>query len=262
MFSKCTSQYKRASTSETCQNQLAKHPNSTLSSKEKSPGAHWWTHRAWELVSLSRGVFSFHQGKAHTGSQCWAGEKQGGSLKPMVWAAARNILPHLFSGPARLLTAFPAYRHVSGTNGEKPGSQISREHDLTLAPKSVRKVGPSACIWKANKEVRLVERKVCFILEAGSQGQGPHIQRPTPPQPQSVGKNLYGQRERAPCINSAVSSGGRLETGHQSSNQYRLGYFYTVGILFQGQFVPISLRPVLGTVTAYIMATVWSSCSY
>ena len=105
-------------------------------------------------------------------------------------------------------------------------------------------------------------RKVCFILEAGSQGRGHHIQRPTPPQPQSVRKNFYGQRERAPCINSAVSSGGRLETGHQSSNQCHLDCFYTVGILFQGQFVPISLRPVLGTVTAYIMATGWSSCSY
>ena len=30
---------------------------------------------------------------------------------------------------------------------------------------------------------------------------------------------------------------------------------------FQGRFVPISLRPALGMVAAYVMATVWSSCS-
>ena len=35
----------------------------------------------------------------------------------------------------------------------------------------------------------------------------------------------------------------------------------TVSLQFQGQFVPISLRPVLGVVAAYVMATVWSSCS-
>ncbi|CAI9159297.1 unnamed protein product [Rangifer tarandus platyrhynchus] len=44
--------------------------------------------------------------------------------------------PNLLLRPARLLTAFPAYRHVSSTNGENPGSQISRERGLTLAPKS------------------------------------------------------------------------------------------------------------------------------
>ena len=30
---------------------------------------------------------------------------------------------------------------------------------------------------------------------------------------------------------------------------------------FQGRFVPISLRPILGIVAAYVMTTVWSSCS-
>ena len=36
----------------------------------------------------------------------------------------------------------------------------------------------------------------------------------------------------------------------------------TVNLQFQGWFVPISLRPVLGIVAAHVMATVWSSCSY
>ena len=34
-----------------------------------------------------------------------------------------------------------------------------------------------------------------------------------------------------------------------------------VNLQFQGLFVPISLRPNLGIVAAYVMAAVWSSCS-
>ena len=34
-----------------------------------------------------------------------------------------------------------------------------------------------------------------------------------------------------------------------------------VSLQFQGRFVPISLRPVLGIVAASVMATVWSSWS-
>ena len=35
----------------------------------------------------------------------------------------------------------------------------------------------------------------------------------------------------------------------------------TVHLQFQGRFASISLRPILGIVAAYVMATVWSSCS-
>ena len=35
----------------------------------------------------------------------------------------------------------------------------------------------------------------------------------------------------------------------------------TVNLQFQGRFVPISLRPVLRIVAAYVLAKVWSSCS-
>ena len=34
----------------------------------------------------------------------------------------------------------------------------------------------------------------------------------------------------------------------------------TFNLQLQGQFVPISLRPVLGIVTAYVIAAFWSSC--
>ena len=35
----------------------------------------------------------------------------------------------------------------------------------------------------------------------------------------------------------------------------------TVNVQFQGPFISISLSPILRTVAAYVMATVWSSCS-
>ena len=33
----------------------------------------------------------------------------------------------------------------------------------------------------------------------------------------------------------------------------------TVSLQFQGQFVPVSLRPILRAVASYVMATAWSS---
>ena len=36
----------------------------------------------------------------------------------------------------------------------------------------------------------------------------------------------------------------------------------TVNLQFQGWFVSISLRPVFGTVAAYVTVIVWSSCNY
>ena len=38
--------------------------------------------------------------------------------------------------------------------------------------------GPAAHCSKANKETRLVERKVCFILDAGNEGAGRMDSRP------------------------------------------------------------------------------------
>ena len=36
----------------------------------------------------------------------------------------------------------------------------------------------------------------------------------------------------------------------------------TVSLQLQGQFVPISLRPVIRIMAAYVMTAVWSSCNY
>ena len=57
-----------------------------------SLGAYWWTYLVSELVSSSRCMFPFHRKSVHY-NQCQAVEKQGGSPKEMVSAAARNIPP-------------------------------------------------------------------------------------------------------------------------------------------------------------------------
>ena len=85
--------HKWSSTSDTRQNQLAKRPTALRAQKTSFPGKHRWTYSVLELVSLSRCMFPFHQRKAYVDSQCRAGEKQGGSPKHMVSAAARSVSP-------------------------------------------------------------------------------------------------------------------------------------------------------------------------
>ena len=51
-----------------------------------------------------------------------------------------------------------------------------------------------------------------------------------------------------------------LEVGHAATDQCCLIVLCPVDLQFQGQFVPISFRPVLGIVqdrVAYVMATGW-----
>ena len=73
-----------------------------------------------------------------------------------------------------------------------------------------RKWGPTACHSKANKEASLVERKVCFILEASNHGGvWTPVQKPTP-HPlcwQSVGKCFIGWRRgiHAETVRSALT---------------------------------------------------------
>ena len=59
-----------------------------------------------------------------------------------------------------------------------------------------QKWGLAACPSKAIKGARLVERKVCFLLDAGNRfgGQTP-VQRLTPHLLQPVGKSFYRQRK-------------------------------------------------------------------
>jgi len=73
-------------------------------------------------------------------------------------------------------------------------------------------------------------------------------------------KNFYGQREGAPCRNSTVSSDSHFEIVFGGLASVILIVLSIVNLQFHGQFVPVSLRPVLRIVASHVTATVWSSC--
>ena len=78
---------------------------------------------------------------------------------------------------------------------------------------------------KASKQTRLVERKVCFISDAGNWGLGEtSVQRPLPPLA-SGGETFHRLRPEPPCRNSVVSSDGHLQVGHVWSEQHHLHCF-------------------------------------
>ena len=54
--------------------------------------------------------------------------------------------------------------------------------------------------------------------------------------------------------NRTGSSDGHLEIGHEWPDEHHLDCLSTVSLQFQGQFVPISLRPALEIVAAYDVA--------
>ena len=129
----------------------------------------------------------------------------------------------------------------------------------------------SYCNWKwglithcskANKGARLVERKACYMLDAGNWGGGwTHVQRLTPPPSgQSVDKSFYRQRQGITCRNRTVISDSHLELSCGGLTSTILTVLSTIDPQFQGWFVPICLRPILRIVAVYVKATVWSSC--
>ena len=82
------------------------------------------------------------------------------------------------------------------------------------------------------------------------------------PQPQQSGDRAFIDRGRALHAETAqlalTVSFGLVIGGLTSVILVVLG---TVNLQFQGQFASISLKPVLEIVAAYVMITVWSSCS-
>ena len=90
-----------------------------------------------------------------------------------------------------------------------------------------RKWGLAARQSKANKECRLVERKVCFILDSGNRWWGGRtpVQRPTPPSADNQGARAFIDRRRGPHAETIVSSDRHLEIGHRWSDQHHLDCF-------------------------------------
>ena len=83
---------------------------------------------------------------------------------------------------------------------------------------------------KPIKQASLVDRKVCFISDAGNWvGRVdicPKANSPATPLPQQAeSEHFYRQREGATCRNSAVSSDSQPHMGHRWSDQRHLGCF-------------------------------------
>ena len=103
---------------------------------------------------------------------------------------------------------------------------------------------------------------VLFWMPAALVGRADSFQKLTPPPPtDSQGARAFtgeGRRLHAETAQSALTIILKLVIGGLTS--VILIVSSTVSLQFLGWFVPISLRPVLGIVAAYVMATVWSSC--
>ena len=88
------------------------------------------------------------------------------------------------------------------------------------------------------------------------------VQRPTPHPTDNQGARAFidgGRGLHAETAQSALRVVLKLVIGGLTS--VILIVLSTVSLQFQDWFVPIALRPVLGIVAAYVMVTVWSSCS-
>ena len=125
----------------------------------------------------------------------------------------------------------------------------------------------SVWIWlltaqKPITQARLAERKVCFISNAGSWRKGRVAdicpKADSPPPGNQWGKSSYRQSGGgglyAETAQLALTVILKLVISGQTS--IILIVLSMVNLQFQGQFVPISLRPVLGIVAAYVIATV------
>ena len=106
---------------------------------------------------------------------------------------------------------------------------------------------------KVNKEANCWKGKFALFQRlATGLGEGRLLSKGRLPHWQSVAKSFYTPREGATCRNSRVSSDSHLEIGHAVVCSAS-SWLSIVNLQFQGRFVPISLRPVLRIVAAYVM---------
>ena len=153
---------------------------------------------------------------------------------------------------------------VHGVTKESNVSLVTKQH-RTFGPSHTRnqKWGPVSHCSKDNKEARLVERKVCFILDASNRGRGRVDTCPKADSPTLLtisGQECSRTEGGTPHRNNTVSSDCHLVIGPQRSEQHHPDCLKYVNLQFQGRLVPTSLRPVLGIVAAYVIATLWSLC--
>ena len=109
-----------------------------------------------------------------------------------------------------------------------------------------------------------MDRKVCFILDAGNWegwGQTP-VQSSTPPTPDNQWARAFRGRGRGlhtETAQSALTVALKLVIGGLTI--IILIVFSTVDLQFQVWFVSIPMRPVLRIMAVYVMSTVWLLCS-
>lgn len=106
-------------------------------------------------------------------------------------------------------------------------------------------------IWliKVNRQVKLVERKVCFILDAGNcrGGTADICPKAESPNPDKQWVSAFIDREgRVTCRNTTVFPNSHLQTGHQWSDQNQLDCFR-----YSWSSVPGSICPHLFAVNSW-----------
>ena len=133
--------------------------------REVCPSTHRCTYLGVELVSLSRRMFPLHQGNVHVCSRCQAQETD---LDP--WNKWYPPKPPLgASGPWAVSSSQPSWPSWPRSDrGKCWETSIARAQPHVGHQSLLAKVGPAALHLKANKEPRLMERKVRFILQASN----------------------------------------------------------------------------------------------
>ena len=85
---------------------------------------------------MSRCMIPFHQGDAYAAASAEQGRDRETLPPKMVSAAAGNIVPNHLPGSSDSLKASRQVIMAAAPLWGKPRSQVSREHSLTLAPKT------------------------------------------------------------------------------------------------------------------------------
>ena len=146
-----------------------------------------------------------------------------------------------------------------------PASPAQDTWEATCRISGYQKWGPAACGLKAKKRGKVGGKKSLLYFGYWQPGEDGLLSAGClPPHPLITyqwARALYRQRERAMCRNSNQLCQSSWNWSCGGLISVILIVLSTVNLQFQSQFVSISLRPVLGIVAAYVMATVCSSGS-
>ena len=146
-----------------------------------------------------------------------------------------------------------------------PASPAQDTWEATCRISGYQKWGPAACGLKAKKRGKVGGKKSLLYFGYWQPGEDGLLSTGClPPHPLIAyqwARALYRQRERAMCRNSNQLCQSSWNWSCGGLISVILIVLSTVNLQFQSWFVSISLRPVLGIVAAYVMATVCSSGS-